>query len=304
MASSKLLRQSIPVFGMSEARQVDLRAQGVVVIPFMESVRLEPERLKPHYHEFFQLFFLRGEASVMHDFQEFAVSGATLVFLSPGQVHTVNPGKGMCGTTLSFSQAFFDHLAPPPSLLFDLPYFYPVNVKPWLQVPEAEVQRLVDLFVTLQSEFDQAKPGAGEVLRSLLHILVVWVNRIYAQVHPAQETTRAAQMARAFHLAVEKHFRETSSVSAYAKMLGVSANHLNDTIHQQTGRAAGEVIRQRRLLDAKRLLSHSDLSVAEIGYQMGFRDPSYFSRFFRRYAEQSPEDFRSEIREKYQSSPV
>ena len=286
---------------MSEVQHADLRAEGVVVIPFLESVRLEPARLKPHYHEFFQVIFLRGQASVMHDFQEFAVAGCTLVFLSPGQVHTVTPGKGLSGTTLSFSQAFFDHLAPPPSLLYDLPYFYPVNVKPWLPMPETEALRFVELFDTLQSEFDQARAGAAEVLRSLLHILVVWVSRVYAEVHPAQETTRATQVAREFHRAVENHFREIASVSGYAQLLGVSANHLNDTIHRQTGRSAGDVIRQRRVLDAKRLLSHSDLSVAEIGYQLGFRDPSYFSRFFRRYASQAPEDFRVQIREKYHS---
>lgn len=292
-------RQSIPQFGMSEARQADLRAQGVVVIPFMESVRMEPERLQPHYHEFFQLFFLRGRATVMQDFEEFEIEHPTLVFLTPGQVHTVHPGPGMSGTTISFSQAFFDHQAQPPSVLYDLPYYYPVDVKPWLQVPEAEVAKLTELFATVQAEFDQAKPGAAEVIRSFLHILVVWANRIYEQVHPEQEVTRAAQMTREFHLAVEQRFRELFSVSAYAQLLGVSANHLNDTVNAQTGQSAGDIIRLRRLLDAKRLLCHSGFSVAEIGYQLGFRDPSYFSRFFRRYAGQAPEDFRVQIREKY-----
>lgn len=299
----KTNRQSIPQFGMSEARQEDLRAQGVVVIPFMESVRLEPERLRPHYHEFFQLFFLRGRATVMQDFEEFAVEGTTLVFLTPGQVHTVSPGQGMSGTTISFSQAFFDHQAQPPSVLYGLPYFYPVDVKPWLTVPDAEVARLVDLFEVVQREFDQAQSGAAEVIRSLLHILMVWVNRVYEQVHPVREVSRAAQMARAFHLAVEQKFRELHAVSAYAKLLSVSANHLNDTVHEQTGRSAGDIIRQRRVLDAKRLLCHSGYSVAEIGYQLGFRDPSYFSRFFRRYAGLAPEDFRVQIREKYHSYP-
>ncbi len=300
----KTHRQSIPQIGMIEARQADLRAQGVVVISYLESVQRDPERLKPHYHEFFQLIFLHGPAKVMHDFQEVAVDGVTLVFLSPGQVHRVLPGTGMTGTTVSFSQAFFDHGAPPPSLLYDLPYFFPVSVKPWLQLPGEEAGRFIELFNALQTEFDQAKSGAAEVLRSMLHILVVWANRIYAQAYPAQEATRAAQMTRAFHLAVEQDFRERSSVSAYAQQLGVSANHLNDTVQQQTGRSAGDVIRQRRVLDAKRLLCHSDLSVAEIGYQLGFRDPSYFSRFFRRHAGLSPEAFRVQIREKYQSSPV
>ncbi|HEY1121221.1 MAG TPA: helix-turn-helix domain-containing protein, partial [Haloferula sp.] len=55
-----------------------------------------------------------------------------------------------------------------------------------------------------------------------------------------------------------------------------------------------------RLLDAKRLLLYSELSVAEIGYRLGFKDPSYFGRFFRRYESRTPAEFRDEIREKYQ----
>jgi len=285
---------------MSESKATHLRQQGIVVIPFMHSLNIDPQRAQPHYHDFFQMFLLQGKAEVMHDFQEFSAHGTTLVIMSPGQVHTAHPAPGMKGTTVSFTQDFFDGEAPPPSRLLEYPFFFPAEAKPWLAIPRDDPFRIAEVFADLQSEFDATLNGAAEVLRSLLHILLVRVNRQHEELHPAREVSRAVMLARQFHLAVEQRFRELSSVEQYAKLLGVTTNHLHDLIREQTGHAPGELIRRRRLLDAKRLLLHSDLSVSEIGYQLGFRDPSYFSRFFRREVELTPAEFREEIREKYQ----
>lgn len=293
------MRGAFPEFGMSESARGELRDQGIVVIPFMHSISADPKRREPHYHGFFQMFVLEGKAEVMHDFHEFRAEGTTVVFLSPGQVHTAVPKAGMKGTTVSFTQTFFDNHAPPPSRIFDYPFFYPADVKPWLKLRGEEARAVVQMFDELQMEFDAGQDGAAEVLRAMLHILLVRVNRLYAKAHPRREATRAELMVRQFHLAVEQHFREFQNIGYYAKLLGVTANHLNDTLHDLSGKAAGEVIRQRRLLDAKRLLSHSEMSVSEIGYHLGFEDPSYFSRFFRRSQGCAPAEFREEIREKY-----
>ncbi len=296
-------RGAFPQFEMSAVEPEDLRREGMVVIPFMKDVARNPQRLQPHYHEFFQIFLLQGEAVVMHDFVELEARGITLVFLSPGQVHTARPAPGLSGTTISFTQTFFDGQAPPPSRLFDYLFFFPAEGRPWLNVPPGDPFRIVETFGEMQREFDAAQPGAAEILRAMLRILLVRTNRLYGQVNPRKEASRAAQLMRQFHLAVEQGFREMSSVAQYARLLGVTTNHLHDVVREQTGLAAGELIRQRRLLDAKRLLLHSDLSVSEIGYQLGFRDPSYFSRFFRRLTHGTPAEFRQEIREKYQSKP-
>jgi AraC-like DNA-binding protein len=155
------------------------------------------------------------------------------------------------------------------------------------------------VFTELQREYDLAKPWAEEALRSLLHLLFVRVRRHFEELHPVPAASRGAQVARQFHVAVEHHFREDWTVGDYARHLHLTANHLNDTMQEQTGQSAGEVIRRRKLLDAQRLLLHSDLNVAEIAYQTGFPDPSYFSRFFRRMAGRTPATFRDQIREKY-----
>ncbi len=281
--------------------QAHLRAQGVVIMPMMESMRDNPRRQHPHYHDFFQVSLVSGKGTLMHDFREKELEGPTLFFLRPGQVHTIGVKDRLKGTVISFTQAFFDHNTPPPSRLYDLPFFAPGAAVPWLAVTKAQAASFGTLFTELQGEFDAALTGATEVIRALLEILFVRAGRLYSEVHPTAKASRGSLLARQFCLEVERHFRKWTSLTPYARLLGVSVNHLNETVGEHTGHPAGELVRQRRLLDAKRLLLHSDLSVSEIGYDLGFDDPSYFSRFFRRYEELTPAEFREEIREKYQS---
>ena len=86
-------RRAIPLIGMISYGEENLRAEGFVAMPLGDSFRLDPSRLRPHYHDFFQVTLLAGGGRLMHDFRETEVSGTTLFFLSPGQVHTIVPGR-------------------------------------------------------------------------------------------------------------------------------------------------------------------------------------------------------------------
>jgi Response regulator containing CheY-like receiver domain and AraC-type DNA-binding domain len=282
--------------------------EGFVVTAYEDSMRREPARLRPHYHGFFQASLLVGTGRLMVDFREKTVRGHTLFFVSPGQVHTVRPGPDMHGTIVSFTREFFDAGSEDAArLLLEFPFYFAGDAPAWLSLgkpdTDADSASLVDLFRRLQREQDESAPGAAEVIRSLLRILLVKAARLHSRRNPSTpKTTRAAVIVREFQLLVEKHFLQETALSAYARRLGVGVNHLNDVVRETTGRSAGEHIRQRRLLSAKRQLLHSELSVSEIGYRLGFKDPSYFSRFFRRYAGVAPGDFRTASREKYRQS--
>ena len=80
----------------------------------------------------------------------------------------------------------------------------------------------------------------------------------------------------------------------------LTTSHLNESLRLETGLTAGELIRARLLLEAKRLLLRSELTMAGIGYELGFEDPFYFSHFIRRELKTTPAEFRSLIRQKYQ----
>lgn len=285
---------------MSDSGAEHLRRRGILAIHLLDSLRIDPRRSQPHFHEFYQVFLLQGSARVMLDFQEYRLRGTAAFFISPGQVHTVYPGRGMEGVTVSFTQSFFDDDAPPPSRLLDLPFFFPDDVQPWLHLQPAQVPEIASLFRNLREEYAQALPDADSILRATLRLTLLRLARLYLHVSPPRKVTRARAIVRQFHAELEKHFRQETDIGAYASLLAITRNHLNDVVREQTGRSAGELIRRRRLLDAKRMLSHSDLAVSEIGYALGFADPSYFSRFFRRYEGVTPSEFLEQFREKYQ----
>ncbi|GAA5122396.1 helix-turn-helix domain-containing protein [Luteolibacter yonseiensis] len=290
-------RREIPLIEMIDYGEEHLRREGFVVMPFDDSFKKDPMRMSPHYHDFFQVSLLTGRGRLMHDFRETDVTGDTLFFLSPGQVHTVRPAPGTDGTIVSFTREFLDD---PSGKLLELPFYFATNGVPWLSVDPEHRAETRAIFDEMQEEFDAAKPGAAEILRALLHILFVKAARWYGAGEETVHARRSHVIVRKFHQEVERHFHEWQSLEPYAASLGVSVNHLNDVVRETTGESAGEHVRLRRLLDAKRLLLYSELSVSEIGYQLAFKDPSYFSRFFRRYEGTTPVEFRSQIREKYQ----
>jgi AraC family transcriptional regulator, transcriptional activator of pobA len=294
-------REAIPAVALGDYRQSLLRGEGFVSVPYQESRAWNPTLLTPHYHDFFQMSLIQGPARLMHDFRETKVRGDTLFFLSPGQIHAVQSGKETDGTILSFTREFFDAgAAGSTQFLLELPFYYTADFPPWMSVPARARGATAVLFSEIQEEFNQARPGAAEIIRALLRILLVRASR-WRDHEPATATPqRSVSLVRDFQLLVERNYKDWQALAPYARELGVTANHLNDVVSEATGRPAGEHIRQRRLLDAKRLLLYSELSVAEIGYRLGFKDPSYFGRFFRRYESQTPAEFRDEIREKYQ----
>jgi AraC-like DNA-binding protein len=104
-------------------------------------------------------------------------------------------------------------------------------------------------------------------------------------------------LVRRFRMALQDHFPRMLEVRQYAEMLQVSRSHLNAHLRRETGRSPSEIIHEHIALEAKRLLVHSPLTVSEIAYRLGFRDPSYFCRFFRKASGQAPLGFRSEARE-------
>jgi AraC-like DNA-binding protein len=80
----------------------------------------------------------------------------------------------------------------------------------------------------------------------------------------------------------------------YAAKMNITPNYLNALCRKKSGKSAGELIRQRILLEAKRLLAHSTMSISEIAFQLGFEDNSYFGRYFRRYTRLTPGEFRQQ----------
>ncbi len=98
---------------------------------------------------------------------------------------------------------------------------------------------------------------------------------------------------RQFEKLIEQHYREKHLPKAYAEMMFLTPNHLNALTNNVIGKSAGEIIRDRILLEAKRLLANSDLMINQIAEVLNFEDNAYFTRFFKKYLGITPEGFRA-----------
>jgi AraC-like DNA-binding protein len=93
---------------------------------------------------------------------------------------------------------------------------------------------------------------------------------------------------------IEENNQKKLLLSDYAKMIGVTPNHLTETVRMLTGKTSSQIIKAKQLLEIKRLLFHTNLSVTEIGNQFNFEDQSYFTKFFKRETGMTPLRYRTE----------
>ncbi|PKL99440.1 MAG: AraC family transcriptional regulator, partial [Gammaproteobacteria bacterium HGW-Gammaproteobacteria-7] len=161
--------------------------------------------------------------------------------------------------------------------------------------PAAEQRRYLDaLFDSIAEEYSTQQPGRELMLQSLISALLVWVGRrSQALAHAeTQGQDRGREHLQRFTRLLESHFREHRPIEQYASELGISAAHLNALCRRLAGQSALQLINQRLLLEAKRSLVYTAMTINQVSDSLGFSEPAYFSRFFKRGSGLSPKAFR------------
>jgi AraC family transcriptional activator of pobA len=137
------------------------------------------------------------------------------------------------------------------------------------------------------------------MLAAHLEVLLIYLSRLYLQQFPADEEAGDKRLLQQYRVKIEECFRERHDVGAYAALLHVTAGHLGEVVKAQSGKPAIAHIQERLVLEARRLLFHTDNPVKEIAFDLGFADASYFTRFFKRETGTPPASYRASIRKMY-----
>ncbi len=141
------------------------------------------------------------------------------------------------------------------------------------------------------------------MITALLTVLLTYLSRLYTEQYRHSDTLPDKLLLKSFVAKVNECFRELHEVRKYAALLHISAGHLGEVVKAQSGRLAIRHIHERILLEARRLLFHTSRSAKEIAFTLGFRDASYFNRFFKRETGDTPTGYRSHIRKMYHEYP-
>jgi AraC family transcriptional activator of pobA len=251
---------------------------------------------RPHKHDFYLLLlFTQGSGTHTIDFRTYPVGPGTAFFLDPGQVHAWQLSADSAGYVIFFSPEFY-LLGFPEKKLFSFPFFGFSRHQPFLQLNETETAAIVTIIKTIEKEKAVRAWKQEDVLRNYLDILLIRLSRIYLKA-PALEGTASANFSvlRQLENLIDRHFREHQPVSFYADHLHLTQKQLNDLSRHALKKTTADLIRDRLVLEARRLLIHSDQNITQIAAALGYFDNSYFSRFFKKHTGQSPEQFRQQV---------
>lgn len=251
--------------------------------------RLHEWHIRTHQHtDLVQLLYMhRGEVEIAIEDARYCYREPCLQVVPALCVHSFRFAPGTQGFSLS--------LAAPLVARFEQQFGRPLQVLNRAACVEvgASSSRINALFETLQHEYRSDHDARDMMIHSLLGTLLVWLNRqgdAGASVSDRLERRRTA--IRRFNQLVELHYREHLPVAWYASQTGMSGTHLNTLCREYHGCSALGVLHQRLLLEAKRSLRHTGMTISQISDYLGFSDATYFSRFFRRGSGETPRAFR------------
>ena len=253
----------------------------------------------PHRHDFYEVLFIR-RGSGLHtiDSNSYAVEPPCVFFMSPGQAHKLDLSQDIEGYIFLFAAEFYLLSRTSKNRLLEFPFFFTLHQdNPPLYLGGIEQRSFIEtLFVNAVAECSRSAEPSEELLRSILDTLLVSCASVYGQNQP-RLAGRGHIMVKRFLQLAEEHFRENITVDEYARLLAVTPGHLTQVVRELTGRTSNEILRAKQILETKRLLSHTSLSVTQIAEQMGFDDQSYFTKFFKKSAGMTPVQFRRKVAE-------
>ena len=251
---------------------------------------------KPHSHSYYQIIWMYNNGGVHFvDFDSHEVKANTIFFISKNQIHYFDPKAKHQGIIIHFNERFL--------LQSDTDIFLKYNVfnnqgKPCYSLTD-EITALANSYILLIKEELASQNGFGhqQVIRYLLKSLLIVLERAHRgnSDYNLNLTNRYELQYLQFRELLERQYKNGLTVSEYASKLNISTKTLTTITKSVASKAPSELISERIILEAQRLLSFTSLKVNEIGYGLGFEDASYFVKYFKRHLKRSPSEYRNLI---------
>ncbi|PXY01490.1 AraC family transcriptional regulator [Marinifilum breve] len=249
--------------------------------------------VEAHRHDYYHILFVKnGEGNHIIDFKSYNIQPNSIFFISPGQVHSMEIDQNVEAYVLTFNADFILQNDSFEKLL-DYPFFHSISNQPFVYLPENsfKIQHILD---EMYIESKASENGRDKMLRALLEVLLIRVLRLYKQALTTEAPNHLSYQLRKLERLIDTHYKEHKQLSAYADMMHFSPKHLNSLCKKGLNKTVTNLIHERTLTEAKRLLLFTNNTISEIGYQLGFADKSYFMRFFKKHTSQTADSFRKQ----------
>lgn len=249
---------------------------------------------RPHRHNFYLcVLFIKGSGKHEVDFESYSISPGTVFFLRPGQSHFWRFESEPEGIIFFHSQDFFD-LNFLEHKLNTYPFFGSLQNPPVVEIPLDEADKLYNRLVEVHGEYRKGDVLAESKIISLVNVVYIDLMRKYitSAISSKKQPTSYMSILIRFERHINEHFQDERLPKFYADLLNISTKHLNRVVKYTLNKTASELIAERLILEAKRLIVHSGNDLLQISDSLKFSEYSYFSKFFKLKTGLSPSVFR------------
>jgi AraC family transcriptional activator of pobA len=249
---------------------------------------------KPHKHDFFLcILFTKGTGLHEIDFNTYAVEPGSVFFLKPGQTHSwefeTKPEGFIFFHSKDFYQLRFSNCS-----LEQFPFYYSHKNTPSLVLTKDQTTELHPKFKELNNEYYQNLPYQEIKITSIINTIYIDLARHYIDSKPqeVQSSLRYLEILQSLENEIDHFYQTNKSAKFYADRLNISSKHLNRIVKTTLDKTTTDLIFERVLLEAKRLIVHSNNSLTAIAEILGYEDYAYFSKVFKSKTKTTPLAFK------------
>jgi AraC-like DNA-binding protein len=283
--------KSIPIYGITEFSETHL-----VTAFYANNLRshLESHRFvnSAHKHStYIAVLFTEGSGKHEIDFNTYEVQPGSVFLLTPGQVHCWELSADINGYVFFHTEAFYT-TAYLSKKLTDFPFFYLQTNYPVIYLPEEQTASVTSLFKAIYEEYQINLPFKFQKLNSLIDLTYIQLSRSYREHNKVVDKLPYHYFGiKKLEKLIDDNFKTKKLPKDYADLMNMTTRHLNricqETLHQTTT----DLIMKRVMVEAQRMLIHSDVTVATVAEFLGYEDYSYFIRLFKKQVGESPKKF-------------
>ncbi|MEH6680584.1 MAG: helix-turn-helix domain-containing protein [Sediminicola sp.] len=239
-----------------------------------------------------KILFIPKKAIIQVDFQEFKMETDALLFVNPKVI--IKPCETLDGQLIHFNRDFYCIEIHDQEVACDGILYNNVFEIPFISLDDVQSKEIQTILGDIRSEMKHEDANTEEMLRTLLKLIILKSVRIWKQQHRLADNNQQpdVQFLRKFSKLVEQHYKTRHTVSDYAELLFVTPKNLSKKIGLLGKSTPNDIIKNRIILESKRLLAHTTMTVKEIAYSLNYEDDAYFVRFFTKHTGLSPVSFR------------
>lgn len=290
-------RPQVPVYSLEPDGA--MASQQFKVYQYNGNLPNQAELLIPHRKDHYLVVFVRRAGTRQWiDMTPYLLKDNTIYFTGPDQLIVKEEFKQLWSTGIAFTKEFLSFQEN--AALSRLPIIQNPYRGFELLLTEADIAFVEDMLAKIDGEYRRPSEWQQRMLTAYLTVLLTYLSRLYTEQFEGNPFSTDKLLLTSYRDKIDEHFRELHQVSEYASLLNVSAGYLSEVVKAQSGKSAITHIHERLVLEARRLLFHTQQPLKEIAFDLGFSDASYFNRFFKRETDVTPAEYRVSIREMYQ----